>query len=295
MNTLHNDELEKLWDIYSKKFGNDEYFAPILNRGYMYSDVKACDILVIGINPSCRKGDGKLSYNSFLFSKARDSYFNKFHNILTTVDPLGKFSVDYIDLLNIRITEQKQLSNFFKSQYGMEFVCEQLSISQKIIESLKPKLILVFNGLASNMFGVNAKPIGDEFNNVWLGYDFYEPEKYKCKIISGLKGSKERINKDSVKETNLIGVPVYFSKYLGRAKKSDITQIKEDIKEIIDNHIFFENNEVREPFINSVNKLNDITTRKMKAIKNQLYEDSARLRDVEKQLLLDINKHLSNK
>lgn len=294
MNILHNDKLEKIWDNYSNKLGGNAYFAKILNRGYMYSDAKACDILIVGINPSCRKGDEKLSYNNFLFSNARDRYFNKFHDIIKAVDPLGKFKVDYIDLLNIRITEQKQLGNFFKSQHGMEFICEQLKISQKTIESLKPKLILVFNSLAGNMFGVNAKSTGDEFNNVWLGYDFYEPEKYKCKIISGLKSSKERINKECIKDTNLIGVPIYFSKYIGRAKKSDITQIKEDIKEIVDNHIFFEKNEIREPFINSVNKLNDITIKKLEAVKNQRYEDSARLRDVEKKILLEINNHLSN-
>lgn len=285
-------ELDSIWNTYKEEFrkANNKVkgLVPILEHGYMYSNVSQCDILIVGINPSCRKGEKKLDYNNFIFSNTGGLYFNKFHNILKGVDTQNKFKVDYIDLLNIRVTEQKEINSFLKYNEGVDFICKQLLITQRVIEKIKPKLIVVFNRLAGSLLGANVKLTQGNLTNVWLGYEYYKPENYNCQIISGLINSTERIG--ALESTELIGTPVYFSKYLGRAKTIEMVDIVNDLKKIVSNHIFLDDKyNGREDLIKNVNSLNTITKLKLEAVKDQRYSDSARLRDREREILKLLN------
>lgn len=276
--------LETLWaeDKYIKFFKTNSELNEIFNRRYVYSLVEPCDILIVGINPSYVKGGEH--HEKFKFKDCEGRYFGKFHRIMNKIDTLGQYKVDYLDLLNIRVTEQKQLYKFLGTKEGIEFISEQLLLSQRIIEEIKPKLIVVFNRLAGNLLGANMKFKDGKLTNVWLGYEYYKPENYNCHLISGLINSTERIG--SLQSTQLIGTPVYFSKYLGRAKNIDVDNIINHIREIISTHVFLSDKYIgRDDFINNVNSFYEINRLKLKAVKNQKYEESARLRDLEKEIL----------
>jgi len=273
-----NSQLSKLWGDFKDK----AELNCILQRNFIFSEVQPCDILILGINPS----DDKTNIpSSFKFSNSKGVYFNKFHKIANAIDPTSKYIFDYLDVFCFRETHQSNISIFLKNSVGVSFLCEHLTITQNIIEELKPKLIIVFNKLAGNFLGVNAKKVGSDYTNIWLGYEFFEPENYNCKIIAGFKNSNERINKN-ITASSLIGTPVYFSKYLGRSKNIEIETIIEEIKHVINNHLYFDDRFTgRNAFIQSVNKLNNANTEKLNAIEEGRYEESARLRDKERDLL----------
>ncbi len=226
------EELTILFDKYKQEIENLE-LKRILERNFVYSIVEPkADVLICGINPSFRINEDPNAYDSFNFNslkvdKPKHTYFKKFFDLLES-HPL--LSATYLDIFYQRHTDQKEIAKFLKDEKGLEFLCQQLAISKKKIESLKPKLILVFNKQASSFFGIDQK----NDTNVWLGYTF-EPfldikGAYK---ITGLLSSNARINKE-VTTTLLKGSIIYFSRYYDyRTKKEVRAKIDFDVKALL--------------------------------------------------------------
>ena len=62
----------------------------------------------------------------------------------------------HLDLLYIRQTDQKKVKALFNDDISKEFLEKQLVISKKIIENSKPKVIVVSNAYARELFRYNC-------------------------------------------------------------------------------------------------------------------------------------------
>ncbi len=230
-------QLTKIWEQYKGKFKPDN---KILERGFVFSKSEKSDIVFIGINPYCKE-NAEVECEKYGFSfrvaiadkKKENKYFINLNKLIENIPP--QFKIDYLDLFYFR-GEQTVFKYFHKEPLGGHFLAEQLAITQRQLEKIKPKLIIVFNKAAHEYFG-------KDITKVWMGYDF-QPLRINgfesnddLKIIKGLVKSDGRIAKDITK-TNLEGTIVYFSKYLGRAKKETKNQISENIKKIIQSNEF---------------------------------------------------------
>jgi hypothetical protein len=232
-------ELEKIWETYKNSFESKTELKEILNRGFAYSKSVSGDVLIVGFNPSCRKREDEQKFIGFNFCevKEKDPYFKSLWNIVNVKDENVRYG--YIDLFNYRGTVQdKTLKKIFDDKHGCEFLVKQLELNQKQIEEAKPKLILVFNKGAYNFWGINAEPKNDPSTNVWMEYTFEDVEGYNGKLLNiiGLLNSNERISKE-IKETNLKGTRIYFSKYTRWLKKEERENISNEIKSIIRTYI----------------------------------------------------------
>ena len=228
-------QLTKIWEQYKEEFKPDN---KILERGFVFSKSEKSDIVFIGINPYCKENaDVECEKYGFSFpdavanKKKEDKYFINLYKLIRDNPP--EFKIDYLDLFYFR-GEQTVFKYFHKEPSGGPFLAEQLAITQRQLEKIKPKLIIVFNRAAREYFGKDE-------TKVWMGYDLH-PIKINglennedFQVIKGLVNSDGRVAKDITK-TNLEGTIVYFSKYLGRAKKETKGQISENITLII-NHI----------------------------------------------------------
>lgn len=209
------NQIEKtLADIWSKYKGS-LVGSRTYDRGFVYSIPKPSDILITGINPS----DNGLPSHFFYFDDTNYPYFNKLKKIAP--------NAAYLDLFNIR-GEQNCITEIAKLPMGLDFLADQLSQTQHLIENIvKPKLILVFNKGSWGYWGFDPNP-----SIVWMGYDFEfvkELEFGKLMRIKGLKISSMRISQDIV-TTNLNDCLVYFSKYLNYTSNLTLEKIKNEIE-----------------------------------------------------------------
>jgi len=166
-----NKEVLKLWAESSEE-------QTLGRMPVLYPPLKTNRILFVGLNPSFNERGFKSALsgpdfkdidvetfyahpNSGIFdqsisnkieenSKVHHSYFKKFRNIETH---LG-IQWEHIDLFFIRETSQKSMKKrvLEKGDDLNEFGRKQLDLSKRLIEKSKPRLIVVANALASQLF-----------------------------------------------------------------------------------------------------------------------------------------------
>ena len=233
-------KIEALWKVYEGGFGDDE-LNKILEKGFVYSIPHKREILITGINPSCKKSEEERLQRSFYWDKKIDkngnSYFRKIETILEA-GGIKPNTCSYLDLFCFR-GEQNLIKSFFKEKkHGVEFLAKHLALTQSLIEEIQPKLILVFNREAGYYWGRNAEKKGDSFSNVWMGYKFELVQPYNngdslLKIV-GFVESNERVARH-IKETKLNGSLVYFSRYMGGrwVNQTERDKVSENLKSII--------------------------------------------------------------
>ena len=142
----YKKEIESIWN--NSKFKT----VPYINRGYaVQRDIPYGSILFIGINPSYSEDKTK-ERNSFFYSNHQQKevyqYFKKFQDI----SQKSNLEWSHLDLLYIRQTDQKIVKKIFLDPLGKEFLDKQLAISKCIIEKSKPKIIVVSNAYARDLF-----------------------------------------------------------------------------------------------------------------------------------------------
>jgi len=237
------DKLNKIWKNYENVCA-DTKIKEVLDRGFVFSDSKVCEILITGINPSFnnKKDRPEKPKIGFPFppppEAKKNAYFTKLLNIVKKACP--ESSLGYTDLFYYR-GKQALVWDFLKDKSnGVAFLAEQLALTQQQIEDAKPKLILVFNKGSYDFWGKNAKKDdNNSYTNVWMGYDFEKVKMFNhgklCKITRIIE-SKERVCKN-IDKTNLEGTLVYFYKYLGRTNKLTMEKISDEIRKIINGEI----------------------------------------------------------
>lgn len=148
---LFKNEIENIWQ--------DEKYQdlPFINRGYAIQIVIPFNsILFIGINPSFDEKKNK-HFKSFFYdvhkSEVLHGYFRKFEDIATKTN----MQWSHFDLLFLRETNQNNIKQMHNDILGREFLNEQLKISKKVIENSKPKIIVISNAFARDLFLYECK------------------------------------------------------------------------------------------------------------------------------------------
>jgi len=134
------DEIRKIWD--EAKYDIIES----KNRGFaIQDDIEYNSLMFIGINPSYNGIPGNLFYNNS--HGETHKYFKKFIEISSEVG----LNWSHLDLLFLRETNQKEVKSLGENNLGHVFYDEQLKIAKKIIETTKPKIIVVNNTYARDL------------------------------------------------------------------------------------------------------------------------------------------------
>ena len=168
---------EKLDKLFTQKTSNEDV-QEIIDRGYVCANTKPNEILFIGINPSYTK-DAKPESYFYNVSNAVGDYgkhYKPFDNLISNTKYKGEWS--YIDLFYFRETDQKKLDLIIKNE--IQFIVEQLRLTNEIIKQINPQIIVVANSKANNFFGVNKK--GNK--NIWYGLNFvFDTESGLYKVV----------------------------------------------------------------------------------------------------------------
>lgn len=139
------NEIDNIWQ--NEKYQN----LPFVNRGYaIQSIISFNSILFIGINPSFDVKKNKHFESFFYDIHQNDShrYFKKFKDI----GEKTKTQWSHFDLLFLRETNQNNIKHIYSDALGKEFFKKQLMISKDVIENSKPKMIIISNALARDLF-----------------------------------------------------------------------------------------------------------------------------------------------
>ena len=170
MRSLKDDEKNMLGTLYNNSDQFQDELKSIVERGFAIEDEVAKEsLLFISMNPSYSKdgawnnGTGERENAIYKIPKLKDeknpeetnSFFqaiNRFYkelNFANNIPPLA-----HHDLLFIRETDQKIVLKWKKKleQCSPDFFSKQLDLSKTIIEESEPKLIVVLNAGARELF-----------------------------------------------------------------------------------------------------------------------------------------------
>lgn len=161
-----NTKVLNLWKTINSNLPNDR--MPLLYK----EKLKTSCLLYIGINPSFSK-DGKKFFKEksidmdefFEYplkkydyeidiciqkeAEKTQAYFKKANQLAEELN----LDLEYMDLFFIRETDQNQLkSKIYLKKKLNTFALEQLKLSKELLLQASPKIILVANALASNIF-----------------------------------------------------------------------------------------------------------------------------------------------
>jgi len=218
-----NEELKSVWE---KDYIN-QLPGFVKDRGFVYSvNDSAKDILITGINPSYRDGEEPTSFDfdfqKLLYREKWDNYWGQVKKLLydneNNIDNRSKCA--YLDIFYFREKNQKQLRNgILKCAEGVQFLVDQLKISQRVIEQIiRPKVILVKNMESAVYWGKYC-----DNGIIWMGYQLEKINTLNCGElfkISGLKESSERISPE-ITETNLMGSLILFTGHINQYTKRE--------------------------------------------------------------------------
>ena len=146
----YKEQLDKLWnDAISNGI-------PMADRGYSVQDeINFGSLLFVGLNPAYKndthviENEVGVIYNNEAVVKL--PYFTKFPALASAAN----LNWHHIDLFFVRETNQNIFKSLFfnNDQRVKPFLIEQLSISKEIKVRSKPKIIVVVNAFAGEMFG----------------------------------------------------------------------------------------------------------------------------------------------
>lgn len=177
----------------------------ILKRGASYCEnLYQRDILIVGFNPM-DNGETNLC-TSFTIPQTNVGYWGAVNKII-----LGHTDkATYIDLFTYRENDLgKGLKSIISNHRLIDYVVEQVSITQEIIEDIiQPKVIVILNQEAWAFFG--RVP-----GLTWMGYNFSSIttcKGYDVCYIRGFSNATDRIAQDTRKMTNLSNTIVIFAK-----------------------------------------------------------------------------------
>ena len=236
--------LEHLWGKYRAAFeaGETEHvrgLGKILDRGMVWAEneVGRTEILITGFNPSFRLGDTAGSFKFDYRDVQYDSYYSEIKK--TFLDDRLNAKAGYLDLFAVRETTQSYVAKFIKHPAGLSFIAEHLAITQREIERLHPRLIIVKNKGAWMFWGLQAIRDGDKWMNVWMGYTFEKIPGFENDIccgqirkITGLYDVPDRVGKEIIK-TDLSGTIILFTNHL-RYMKKELRPTPELISQLFD-------------------------------------------------------------
>lgn len=217
----YNDIFEEVSNDFNGEQRIRKYFLP----GLIHKLPEKCELLFLGINPSysskgwlnllgdhnehedvTQNGENGID-DFFLFRSVADAlskmdeiekmeqlaqrhqYFSKFYEIKNEVLPKGKSdNWGHLDMFYIRERSADKIKAYIKIQELSRFFYIQKLISKKVIEFLKPKIIVIANayttGLFKELFIITKDSIPQRFNNelrINKNFDYKYVLKYEGK------------------------------------------------------------------------------------------------------------------
>jgi hypothetical protein len=229
-------ELNKIWS--NKNLDKLPKF--IKERGFVFAENELQkDILITGINPSFRIGDLKESFgfdfHNTIHNEKYDNYWGPIKKMLLNENLDLRKKSAYLDILYFRERNQSTLKQeILKTKIGIEFIAEQINLSQRIIEKIiKPKVIIIKNKESQAYWG--------KYSNegiYWMGYEFEFIENLYCGELYKIKKlftTNERIANE-IKETNLENTLVLFSHHINQFTSKAKRLRTETIKEFLERY-----------------------------------------------------------
>lgn len=173
--------LEQYKSVLAKQ--NKQYNLDLTTNSYCNTN----GILLAGINP-CGEPIGKLA-NSHEYDNCSSKFWNPKHHMMGKEEHVYNYDKKcaYIDLIPVMTRNQNQLKQYLDKENSL--MGALLSYTQDYIEALSPKLIIYANSM-TGLWGMdkkktNSTEYGNEYSNVWMGYDFLPVE-------SPLKGHEDK-------------------------------------------------------------------------------------------------------
>ncbi len=242
-------EFEKIWSSENieelLKTNNDkQLISEILKRRYLYFDDvlrSNIKILIVGFNPSCRDKDDKPLDTPFIpFSKIInecrnrsiyptkkwDTYWSRISEMLADSCTNLHDITAYWDLFSFREKTQSNFKKHILTEEPSKFIIGHIQLAQRIIEIVKPQLIIVKNKEAWAYFGKYFSKLycDKETGLRWMNYMFSPIEEFPCaetevRRITGIHQG----NVSGLSNTELIGTKVLFMKHINQyTKKEDM-------------------------------------------------------------------------
>lgn len=217
MNQKYLKQLNLIWNNPLYKANN--FLQTYINRGYAFPEIKYADILFIGLNPAGKEEKGNsFSYNIEQAVKDLPNFYGRYNQLANQIG----VSWTYTDIFYFKETDSKILDRFFKQPLGIQFLVDQLKITQQLIEEINPKVIVVFNAKARMFFGLEAnRPMN---RGIWMGYKANNQtlyNKFGTPVI-------EAVESDLIPEINhtkSTPIPIFFDSFISYQTKSSIDRL----------------------------------------------------------------------
>ena len=199
-------QLDQIWN--REVFKSDPIISKYINRGYAFPHIGKATTLFVGLNPAGREEKGQ----SFIYE--REQAVNDHPNYYGKYDQLAlKADIDwsYLDLFYFKETDSNIVDDFLKHPVAIQFLIEQLKVTQAIIEEISPKVIVVFNAKARKFFGLEQNR--DKNEGIWMGYlanDKILNQKFGTPVISEVESGI--IN--GIKHKKQAPIPIFFDSFI---------------------------------------------------------------------------------
>jgi hypothetical protein len=275
-------DLEFLFNQATKRKGK---LSELASRGFVLAEAENQRILFVGINPSYPEGEKPESYTfkPHEVVERYSRYYKKFQDLADECNMPKDWT--YLDLLQVRETDQQEVMSLIKDPAGLEFICGQLRVSMTMMENLKPDLIVVCNSGARPFFGIDHQTEDSKDYNIWMGYQFEFNEQFGVDVITGLH---DKSIKKGVKSTKLVGTPVLFSSVLTYTDKSTRKRLAWQMRNILkyyelffgaENYTRSGNRLLSNVIFTIVEQISDLSNKKIEAVTAGDYERAANCRD----------------
>jgi len=143
---IYKSRIEDLW--------NDQNFQHVdyIERGYaVQRAIKHDSLLFVGINPSL-ENKNDTSPKRFFYRAENDIKIHKYFNKFPKIASEANLHWSHLDLLYLRETKQDNIKAVCEDAFSLPFIRKQLELSKEIIEQCKPKIIVVCNTHARDLF-----------------------------------------------------------------------------------------------------------------------------------------------
>jgi len=189
----YKDMLDRLWES-----AKDGKLKEVVKRNYaIEKEIPQNALLFVSMNPSCNKGDER--GGGFVdVNKAQHPFFTAIRDFYKSIIVKRKPLMAHYDLLFIRETNQKTVLSWEKDEDNKDFFEKQESISKEIIKKAEPKIIVVLNAgareLFKKLFGDNA-PFCDSLGTYM--YKLNENDKGTPVLFSGMLSGRRSLDNGS--------------------------------------------------------------------------------------------------
>lgn len=234
---LHR-ELEQLFNIFLDAEGPVGEWA---SHGYSLTDPERKSILFVGLNPSYRDKPQQTSYGCEGYSP-QDQYpqfFAPFQQLANDCQRGDDWA--YTDVFYQRELELNKLPEAIETPEGREFITRQLRFTMRLLEYLKPDLMVVCHPEAHRFFGKSdlSRPHAEP----WMGYEFEFNTAFGVDVITGI--SSDSIERGA-KTTGLVGTPVLFASTLTYMDRASKRRLAWQMEQILKFYSLFDNSDAND-------------------------------------------------